>query len=105
MEIFWSEKLKLPNKKHFQVFVQDMANRLMQGFARYGGPDEAQLYLTRLKLELKAYEQTGNREHLRNIANYCHLEDFAPEHPKSHYNSNARSVTRAHVRKTSNENS
>jgi hypothetical protein len=97
MEIFWSEKLKLPNEKKFQEFVQKQANRLMQGFCRYGGPDKRQKYLTRLKLEVKAYERTGNAEHLINIANYAHLEEFAPENKKFHFDNTVDSVTRGKI--------
>jgi hypothetical protein len=97
MEIFWSKKLHLPNELAFQKFVQEQANRLMQGFCRYGGPDRSQRYLTRMKKELKAYEKTGNAEHLINLANYCHLEDFAPENPKYHFDNTIGSVTRGKV--------
>jgi hypothetical protein len=97
VEIFWSKKLKLPNEKHAQEFFQQCANRLMQGFCRYGGPDKRQRYWTRLKLEVKEYQKTGNSEHLMNIANYASLEDYAPEHPKHHYDQFVDSVTRRKI--------
>lgn len=51
-------------------------------------------YMTRLGLELQAYRRTGNTEHLYNIANYAHLEAYAPENGKFHYDDKAESVTR-----------
>ena len=74
-----------------------MGDALFQGRTRYGGPDARQKYLTRLKKELKAYERTGNAVHLRNIANYAHLEDCAPEHPKYHIDEYIASVTRDEI--------
>lgn len=50
-----------------------------------------------MSLELKAYKKTGNEEHLLNIANYCHLESFAPENKKFHYDNTVDSVTRKRV--------
>ena len=97
MVIFWSSKLKLPNKAAFHDFAQKMANRLMQGFCRYGGPNKSQKYWTRMKLEMQAYNKTGNAEYLINIANYCHLENYAPEHPKFHYDQTVDSVTRKRI--------
>lgn len=97
MDIFFSQKLKLPNEKAFNGFIQEMANRIAQGYCRYGPPKASRNYLDRMKLEMKAYEKTGNREHLRNIANYCHLEDYAPQHKKSHFDSTVKSVTRERI--------
>jgi hypothetical protein len=95
LEIRWADRLKLRNVEHFRQFCQEMANLTLIGFARYGDPQAHKLYLSRLKAEIKAYERTGNRIHLLNAANYCHLEDYAPENPK-HNNDNVHveSVTR-----------
>ncbi len=79
------------------MFVQKMANRILQGYTRYGGPDKSQKYMTRLRLELRAYKKTGNMEHLYNIANYAHLESIAPENKKFHYDDKADSVTRRYI--------
>lgn len=97
MEIFWSKKLKLPNEKAFKEFIQRMANRLMQGFCRYGGPDRRQKYMTRMILEVKAYKKSGNAEQLLNIANYCHLEMYAPENKKFHFDNAVKSATRDRI--------
>jgi hypothetical protein len=74
-----------------------MANRILQGFCRYGNPHKDKKYLTRLSLELKAYKKTGNAEHLFNIANYASLEYYAPENKKFHFNEFASSATRGKI--------
>ena len=78
-----------------QKFMQQMINRLAVGQIRYGEPNKIQNYLTRITLELKHYKRTGNSESLRNIANYCWLENEAPENKKFHYNDKADSATRS----------
>lgn len=93
LAIRWSDKIKAPVGA-FQAFSQKMANRLLQGHTRYGLPHKNKKYWTRLKLELAAYNRTGNAEHLINVANYCVLECEAPEHPKHHFNPLAISATR-----------
>lgn len=75
-----------------------MANRILQGHARYGLPDKKAKYLTRLGLELAAYKKTGNAEHLFNVANYAVLEAEAPEHPKFHFDPLAISATRGRMK-------
>ena len=76
------------------VFLQRMANRISVGHFRYGKPDKDKMYLSRLKLEVKAYSKTGNSEHLLNAANYCFLESQAPENKKFHWDDTTESVTR-----------
>ena len=78
----------------FMVFAQRMANRISIGHIRYGKPDRDKLYLSRLKTELRAYQQSGNSEHLFNVANYCFLESQAPENKKFHWGDTTESVTR-----------
>lgn len=97
MEIYWSKKLKLLNEKSFLDFVQKMANRIMQGYCRYGNPSKDKKYFTRLLLEAKEYKKTGNAEHLINIANYAHLECFAPENKEFHFDNTVDSATRKRV--------
>jgi hypothetical protein len=97
MEIYWPSKIKLPNEDSFREFVNKMSKRLAVGQCRYGVPDRRKKYRTRLSLELRAYNKTGNAEHLVNIANYATLESFAPEHPKFHWNVNVDSATRGRV--------
>jgi len=79
----------------FWRFLQRMADRLVQGHHRYGRADRRQRYMTRLEKEVQAYRKTGNREHLMNAANYCFLECYYPEHPKTGYDPSVKSVTRS----------
>ena len=94
MEIKWSDKIAIPNQTEFRLFVQGMANRLILGNLRYGAANKKQKYLDRLAKELKVYKQTGNMENLINIANYAHLESYAPQNKKFHFDPTAKSATR-----------
>lgn len=96
IETFWSDSIPL-NPKSFPEFCQRIANRLMAGRCRYGSPDKRKKYLTRMALELRAYRRNGNAEHLLNIANYCLLEQSAPENPKFHFDNAVESATRRKV--------
>ena len=93
-DIFISEKIRLPHPERFVSFLQQLANRWIQGHARWGAPHAGRLYLTRLAAELAQYRKTGNTEHLLNVAVYCHLEMEFPEHPRSHLDTSAESATR-----------
>lgn len=84
------------NKKVERWFVR-CANRLSQGEYRYGPGNVKQRYMTRMKLEIRAYSKTGNEEHLLNIANYCFLEANFPEHKKHHFDAYVDSVTRGKI--------
>lgn len=91
-----SVDLDLDTTSLYRAFLQGMTNRRVVGAIRYGDkPKVQQKYLSRLKKELKAYEQNGNFEQLLNIANYAFLEGAAPQNPKLHFDPNAESVTRA----------
>jgi hypothetical protein len=89
-----SVELDLQELAEFRIFMQRMMERRVVGSLRYGRPDSRQKYLTRLKKELKAYEQHGNYEQLVNIANYAALEAMAPQHLKFHFDPTVLSVTR-----------
>lgn len=97
MEVFWSEKLKVPNRAEFCNFLNMMSKRIAQGHARYGPPKADKMYIKRLKMELKEYTKTGNLEHLVNCSNYCWLESVAPSNPRFHHDSTVDSVTRGKV--------
>lgn len=84
----------------FKMFAQGMLNRLVVGELRYGPTDKRQRYDLRAAKEMKAYKETGNAEHLINIANYCVLEWIAPGHPKHYFDSKVDSVTRDAANKT-----
>lgn len=95
--VFWSDRLKLPNRDRYAEFLNKMSKRIHQGHARYGAPDRSKLYLKRLEIEVKAYKRTGNMEHLINAANYCWLESICPQSPKFHMDNTVDSVTRGKV--------
>lgn len=96
VEIF-IPKLIHQRAKSAQGFMQEMINRLAFGQARYGDPKKEQKYMTRMIMEVKAYNKTGNREQLLNIANYCWLESQAPENKKFHHDPFIDSVTRGKI--------
>jgi len=98
LSIWWSAKLALAQRDTFIAFTQRMANRIMQGEARYGAAAASQCYLRRLKLELRAYVRSGNAEHLFNVANYAYLECEWPEHKHAHLDRGAESATRGKVK-------
>lgn len=75
-------------------FFNSQINSLIQGGYRYGKGSREQKYLTRLHIELQKYEDTGNKEHLINVANYCILESMYPEHENFHYDDTVESATR-----------
>ena len=94
--ITWVARINLGTlPQSASTFWQQCANRLVVGQVRYGSATASQQYLTRLKKELRAYQNTGNQEHLNNIANYAYLEFICPEHPDSHFVKSTASATRA----------
>lgn len=97
LELYIPESIPLDYQTtvNFRAFLQSVTNRRCLGALRYGDkPTYKQKYMTRLKKELKAYEETGNAEQLMNIAVYCFLETFAPENKKFHFDPHVDSVTR-----------
>lgn len=97
MEIYWPESISVQfhYRTELKAFIQSIANRAAQGSLRYPGPaSKKKKYLTRLKIELREYERTGNFEQLLNLAVYCFLESLAPENPKFHFDNTVDSVTR-----------
>jgi len=95
MEIYWCEKLGIRRKEEFQRFLDAMSKRIAQGHPTYGDPvNSGQPFLHFLKCELDAYDRTGNRDHLINIANYAWLESIAPQHPNSHMDARTASTRR-----------
>src|ERR1700722_5170902 len=94
LSIRWASRVKSVVVGDYIDFVQKMANRLLVGELRYGAPNRRKKYLSRALTELKAYQKTGNQEHLINAANYCLLEKIAPEHAQAHFNNLVGSATR-----------
>lgn len=97
--IFWPESFDLDftRARELMWFMQGMAYRFVQGAYRYGNPKRSKRYFSRLKLEVDAYDKTGNAEHLRNIANYCGLEFIAPENKLFHDDPTVDSATRGKI--------
>ena len=71
------------------LFETLMRNRLLMGRFRYGKMGDPQKgdydcissAITRLRL----YQQTGNLEHLPDVANLCLVEFVHSKHPKKHF--------------------
>lgn len=70
-------------------FLRMMDNRLLMGSFRYGlmaDPDKWTYDLVAgARKKLAAYEETGNLEHLVDVANYARLEFLHPSHPAVHF--------------------
>ena len=70
-------------------FEQCMRNRLIMGSFRYGRFCDANKWtydiLAGIEKKLAAYRESGNTEHLVDIANYALLEFHHPSHPEAHF--------------------
>ena len=72
-------------------FERLMRNRLIIGSMRYmklkddRPPGATVLHIGYIKTRLEAYEKTGNREMLVDIANLCLVEFLHSDHPMSHF--------------------
>lgn len=68
-----------------------MRNRLIMGALRYGrlkGKGKAKYNrVDSIKQRMDLYTETGNAEHLVDVANLCLLEFEEPNHPEFHFNS------------------
>lgn len=64
------------------------------GALQYGPASKTQRYYLRGIREFKAYAKTGNKEHLRNAANYAFLEDQAPSIEGAYMDNTVESATR-----------
>lgn len=63
--------------------------RLLFGYMRYQHKPKAQKYdyIDALKRHVRAYEETGNLEHMVDAANYAMLEFKKGHHPNRHFKS------------------
>lgn len=74
---------------HDPAFIQKMVARMTVSGAKYG--EVSSFYphqgdaLTQLRERLRLYQDTGNTEHLVDVANYAMIEFMAPAHPDAHY--------------------
>ena len=70
-------------------FEQLMRNRLIMGRFRYGRMEDDSKgnydHVNAIRRHLRLYEQTGNKEHLVDIGNYCLVEFKHCKHPKAHF--------------------
>ena len=72
-------------------FEEYMRNRLIMGALRYGCINKSGKSKYRridsIRQRLDLYDQTGNQEHLVDIANLCLLEFEEPNHDNAHWDS------------------
>lgn len=70
-------------------FEQLMRNRLLVGCFRYGrmsDPNKGKYdHVESIRERLKLYEQSGNLEHLVDVANFSLVEFVHPRHPNAHF--------------------
>jgi len=94
-EVDHSQKLPdleiLKKTEWSDYFERLMRNRMIVGAFRYGRlHDKKKKKWNRVEsaiIRLKLYEQTGNLEHLVDVANMCLLEFEIGAHPKKHFQS------------------
>ena len=70
------------------AFERLMRNRLIMGALRYGlmhGPRPDYDYISDTIRRLQAYQESGNTEHLVDVANLCLLAFELDRHPKKHF--------------------
>lgn len=73
-------------------FIQKMKARVFVGFYRYGQSKqyaETNKYdiIETIKARLRLYQDTGNKEHLVDAANFIMIEYMYPQHPNAHFES------------------
>lgn len=70
-------------------FIQQMRNRMLMGSFRYGRDADPKKWrynlLAGMRKKFLAYEETGNIEHLIDLANYCHMEFRRPSRLLAHF--------------------
>jgi hypothetical protein len=94
LEVWVSDKLRVPFEREFSQFLQRMAARRDQGYATYRSPPPGRNFCSGLERELRAYKRTGNQEQLINIAVYAFCESVCPEREETHFDPHVGSVTR-----------
>lgn len=71
-----------PSSEFSQTFLQSMLDRMGMSFLKYGRirdayPEKVSA-LDSLQLRIKKYKETGNTEHLIDVANYAMIEFLHP---------------------------
>lgn len=83
------ELVELEKSEWSSSFEKLMRNRLIMGAIRYGriNARKKKKYnrVDSIRQRLDLYEETGNAEHLVDIANLCMLEFEEPNHPNFHW--------------------
>ncbi len=86
--IRWSDEV--PESEFNISFIQGMADRMATSYHKYGTIEESAKridWMADLEKRLSLYKETGNREWLMDVANYCMIESTCPQHPESHFRS------------------
>ena len=85
LEFWTSDRFKTPllNVK----FIQEMINRVIHSGYKHGGERRGgtRNWIPRCQAALDDYKATGNRERLRDVANFAMYENAMPEHPNAHF--------------------
>jgi hypothetical protein len=80
---------KLKKEAWSKTFERLMRNRLVLGSIRYGGVHDRccskQNRVASIEKRIAAYKETGNTEHLVDIANLCMVEFVIGKHPQKHF--------------------
>lgn len=77
-------------KKDFsETFVQKMKNRMLMSHYKYGWAKDTYPELADavacLEQRLAMYKESGNLEHLVDVANFAMIEFMYPRHPDAHF--------------------
>ena len=72
-----------------EQFIQGMSDRMSMSYYKYGpvqqGFSDKVNAIETLKLRLKQYMETGNKEFLMDVANYAMIEFMLPKHPNAFF--------------------
>lgn len=78
-----------PKSEYSDKFLEGMLNRMEVSFSKYGALKEAYPLkvsaIKSLELRLKKYKESGNLEHLIDLANYAMIEFMHPEKEDAYF--------------------
>jgi hypothetical protein len=87
---YFPEPARMLELQWCEEFINYCRNRILMGTFRYGYMkrgngtyDNIQSAIDRLKM----YQDTGNKEHLVDVANLCQVEYIEEVHPNAHWES------------------
>ncbi len=86
------KRIQMPEGQWDESFITKMQARMFVGFYRYGSTkryaESGKYSITEtIKKRLQAYIDTGNQEHLVDVANFCLIEFMYPQHKDAHFES------------------